>query len=253
VDHDVPVLRIQSPEGNLLAVLFGYSCHATVLMDYEINADWPGFAQEAVEAAHPGAVAFVNGCGADQNPLPRRRVDLARKYGEILAIAVELVLDAQMKPVTGPLRTALDTIDLKLQDPPSRQEFQKRAEATSGYERRYAEQMLETLEKKGKLPSSHSYPLQIWRFGDSLTFIGLGGEVVVDYALQLKRKYGWNNTWVSGYNNDVFAYIPTARIIREGGYEGATSMISYGLPAPFAETIEQAILSKVDELIARTR
>lgn len=254
VDHDVPVLRMQTQDGNLLAVLFGYSCHATVLSDYEINADWPGFAQQALETAHPGAVAmFVNGCGADQNPLPRRRVELARKYGEILAIAVELVLDAEMKPVAGPLRTALDTVDLSFQQPPSREEFQKRAETTSGYERRYAEQMLETLERKGKLPSSYPYPVQIWRFGDSLTFISLGGEVVVDYALRLKRKYGWDGTWVSGYNNDVFAYIPTARIIGEGGYEGATSMISYGHAAPFAESIEETIAAKVDELIARTR
>jgi hypothetical protein len=254
VDHDVPVLRIQAPNGNLLAVLFGYSCHATVLNDYQINADWPGFAQEAVEAAHPGAVAmFVNGCGADQNPLPRRRVDLARKYGEILAIAVELVLDAEMKPVQGPLRTALDTVDVQFQQSLSREEFQKRAETTSGYEQRYAEQMLETIEQKGKLPSAYPYPVQVWRFGDSMTFISLGGEVVVDYALRLKRKYGWDKTWVSGYNNDVFAYIPTARIVREGGYEGATSMISYGQPAPFTESIEETIAAKVDELIARTR
>jgi hypothetical protein len=57
----------------------------------------------------------------------------------------------------------------------------------------------------------------------------------------------------SSYNSDVFAYIPTARIVREGGYEGATSMINYGHPAPFAESIEEAIAAKVDELIARTR
>jgi hypothetical protein len=254
VDHDVPVLRIQGPSGNLLAVLFGYSCHATVLNDYRINADWPGFAQEAIETAHPGAVAmFVNGCGADQNPLPRRRVELARKYGEILAIAVELVLDAEMKPVRGPLRTALDTVEARFQQPPSRQEFERIAKTASGYERRHAEQIIETLDTKGELPSSYAYLAQVWRFGDSLTFISLSGEVVVDYSLQLRRKHGWENTWVSGYNNDVFAYIPTARIVREGGYEGATSMINYGHPAPFAEGIEDAITAKVEELIARTR
>lgn len=253
VDHDVPVLRIQGPDGNLLAVLFGYSCHATVLNDYEINADWPGFAQQAIETAHPGAVAmFVNGCGADQNPLPRRRVELARKYGEILAIAVELVLDAEMKPLRGPLRTALDTVEVSFQQLPSRQEFEKIAKTTSGYKRRHAEQMIEALDDNGKLPSSYPYLAQVWRFGDSLIFISLSGEVVVDYSLKLRRQYGWENTWVSGYNNDVFAYIPTARIVREGGYEGATSMINYGHPAPFAESIEKTITAKVEELIART-
>jgi hypothetical protein len=254
VDHDVPVLRIQGPDGNLLAVLFGYSCHATVLNDYEINADWPGFAQEAIETAHPSAVAmFVNGCGADQNPLPRRRVELARKYGEILAIAVELVLDAEMKPLSGPLRTALDTVDVRFQEPPSRQEFENIAETNKSYEGRHAEQMLETLEQKGKLPASYPYLAQVWRFGDSLTFISLSGEVVADYSLRFRRKYGWEATWVSGYNNDVFAYIPTARIVREGGYEGATSMINYGHPAPFAESVEETIANKVEELIKQTQ
>lgn len=254
VDHDVPVLRMQRPDGNLLAVLFGYSCHATVLNDYEINADWPGFAQQAIETAHPGAVAmFVNGCGADQNPLPRRRVELARKYGDILAIAVELVLDAEMKPLSGPLRTAIDTVDVRFQEPPSRQEFQKIAETNKSYEGRHAAQMLETIEQKGRLPASYPYLAQVWRFGDALTFISLSGEVVVDYALQFRGKYGWENTWVSGYNNDVFAYIPTARIVREGGYEGATSMINYGHPAPFTESVEEAIANKVEELIKRTQ
>jgi hypothetical protein len=158
-----------------------------------------------------------------------------------------------MRPIGGPLRTVLDTVDLRLQEAPSRAELQKRIAATSGYERRYAEQLIEALDATGKLPSSYPYPVQIWRFGDSLTFISLGGEVVVDYALRLKGKYGWENTWVSGYNNDVFAYIPTARIVREGGYEGATSMISCGLPAPFTGSIEETIAAKVDELITRLK
>ncbi len=254
VDHDVPVLRIQDQSGNLLAVLFGYSCHATVLNDYRINADWPGFAQAAIETTHPGVVAmFVNGCGADQNPLPRRRVELARKFGEILSIAVELVLDAEMEPLRGPLRTALDTVEVRFQEPPSRQEFEKIAKTSDGYERRHAEQMIEALDDKGKLPSGYPYLAQVWQFGDSLTFISLSGEVVVDYSLQLRRQYGWENTWVSGYNNDVFAYIPTARIVREGGYEGATSMINYGHPAPFAESVEEKIMAKVEELVSRAR
>jgi len=252
VDHDVPVLAIRKLGGDLSAVLFGYSCHATVTSDYEIHGDWPGFAQSEIERIYPETVAlFINGCGADQNPLPRRRIELARKYGETLAVAVQLVLEAKMKPVAGPLRTVHDTVRLPLQVAPTRAELERRRREGSRAERQSAAFLLAKLDRGESLPDGYDYPIQVWRFGGDLTFISLAGEVVADYSLILKKKFGWDNTWVSGYNNDVFAYIPTRRIVREGGYEGATSMLGYGLPAPFEESVEDLIIDKVEELRRR--
>jgi neutral ceramidase len=252
VDQDVPVLSVRRPDGSLLAVLFGYSCHATVLNQYEINGDWPGFAQAALEKEHPGAMAvFVNGCGADQNPLPRRKVELVRKYGEIIAEAVNQLLAGKMKAVPGHLRAVYDTVDVPFQKAPTRAEFEQRLSAKNASVRNHAQLMLEILDRNGKLPDRYPYPVQIWRFGDSLTFISLAGEVVVDYSLRFKREYGWDNTWVSGYNNDVFAYIPSLRVLREGGYEGGGAMIGYGQPAPFGEAVEEVIAGKVAELARR--
>ncbi len=75
VDHDVPVLRVAKPDGTLRAVVFGYACHCTVLPIYKFTGDYAGFAQIALEKAHPEAQAmFVAGCGGDQNPLPRGTV-----------------------------------------------------------------------------------------------------------------------------------------------------------------------------------
>ncbi|MFY8058207.1 MAG: neutral/alkaline non-lysosomal ceramidase N-terminal domain-containing protein, partial [Planctomycetaceae bacterium] len=82
VDHRVPVLAARAADGKLVAVLFGYACHATVLSGMDWCGDWPGFAQLEIEKAHPGTIAlFWAGCGADQNPLPRRTVELAMEYG----------------------------------------------------------------------------------------------------------------------------------------------------------------------------
>ncbi|MBL9178115.1 MAG: neutral/alkaline non-lysosomal ceramidase N-terminal domain-containing protein [Verrucomicrobiaceae bacterium] len=73
VDHAAPVLRVTGADGGLRAVLFGYACHNTTLSLYPWNADYAGYAQEYVQAAHPGVVAlFMSGCGGDQNPYPRR-------------------------------------------------------------------------------------------------------------------------------------------------------------------------------------
>jgi hypothetical protein len=253
VDHDVPVLSVRGADGKLKAVLFGYSCHATVLNQYEINGDWPGYAQEALERTHARTVAmFVNGCGADQNPLPRREVWLAQRYGEILAKAVDLVLEAKMRPLAGPIRARYQTVDLLLQEPPSRAEFEKRAKGGDQSLRNHARLMLHDLDKDGKLRDRYPYPVQVWQFGQDLTFISLAGEVVADYSLRLKQEHGWDDTWVSGYNNDVFAYIPSLRILQEGGYEGGGAMIGYGQPAPFRASVEETIVEKVAELVRAT-
>lgn len=253
VDHDVPVLAVRSPDGSIKAVVFGYACHATVLSGYEVNGDWPGFAQESVEERYPGATAlFVAGCGADANPLPRRSVELARRYGDTLAIAVAEVLESEMKLIRGPLRVAFEHVDLPFQTPPTRQELEWRVQTESGSRQRHAQALLETLDREGSLPTRYPYPVQVVQFGSDLTVIHLAGEVVVDYSLRLKEAYGWEDTWVAGYSNDVFAYIPSKRVLHEGGYEGGGAMIPYGQPRPFTAAVEEIIANKVDELVKRT-
>jgi neutral ceramidase len=253
VDHDVPVLAVSSPGGALRAIVFGYACHNTVLSDYVINGDFAGFAQEALEKAHPGATAmFVEDCGADANPLPRRSVELARQYGGILAVAVDEVLRGKMRPQSGPIKAAFQLVNIGFQTPPSRQEFEGRLKDKDTSRARHAKYMLSIYERDGKLPSQYPYPVQVWQFGAGLKWIILGGEVVVDYSLRFKKQYGWDDTWVAGYSNDVFAYIPSLRVLKEGGYEGGGAMIGYGQPGPFTESVEETIVAKVDDLVKET-
>ena len=254
VDQDVPVLAVRSPEGRLRAVVFGYACHTTVLADYVVNGDYAGFAQEAIEKEYPGATAlFLLNCGADANPLPRRSVELARMYGQILAAAVREVLNGKMKPVEGPLRVAFEYVDLPFQDPPSRHDLTGRLQDKDAMHRRWATLMLEQLDRDGRLPDRYPYPVQVWQFGPGLTLIVLAGEVVVDYSLLFKARYGWDTTWVAGYSNDVFAYIPSRRVLEEGGYEAGGAMIAYGQPAPFRPEVEQLVAATVEALVARVR
>lgn len=255
VDHDVPVLTARDASGETKAILFGYACHNTVLSGYQISGDYAGFAQEALEKAVPGAVAlFVAGCGADANPLPRRTVPLARRYGETLATAVTQVLEGKMRPLTGALRTAFERVDLPIRKTPARDELQAELDHNNQARARRARQLLGVLDREGSLPDRYPSPVQVWQFGRGLVLIALGGEVVVDYSLRLKGLYGWHNTWVAAYSNDVFAYVPSLRVLQEGGYEGgAGPNIPYGLPAPFAAAVEEILVEKVEELVAKTR
>ena len=246
-DYAVPVLKVVKPGGGLLAVLFGYACHATVLNGYEWSGDYPGFAQIALERDHPGVTAlFFQGCGADQNPLPRRTVALAQQYGRELAAAVDRVLAELTEagtPLTADLTTAYREIPLAFTSPPSDERLQAYAERTTGYQHRWAERVLRERGQGREAPVSYPYPVQVWRIGGQ-PLVALGGEVVVDYAVELKRILG-QEIFVMGYSNDVMSYIPSVRVLREGGYEGAESQIVYGLQSTWSADIQNRIISTV--------
>lgn len=255
VDHDVPVLRVDDKHGKLRAVVFGYACHNTTAVDLvQFNADYAGFAQAWLENQHPGARAlFIAGCGGDANPYPRGTIELARQHGEELAMAVEKVLVRDPQSVSGSLSTAYEEFPVAFATPPGRDELQAQLENKDFYHRNWAEAMLKILNRDGHLPAEYPYPLQIWQFGQDLTLIALGGEVVVDYDLRLKKELGAEKLWVAAYCNDVFAYIPSLRVLQEGGYEGGGAMVYYGHPGPFAPSIEETIIGKVHDLIRQVR
>jgi hypothetical protein len=248
VDHDVPVLQVIR-NGQLRAVAFGYACHATVLSSFEWSGDYPGFAQLEVEKKHPGCVAmFWAGCGGDQNPLPRREVALAKEYGGKLAEAVEAGLNSPQTSIMGSVRTAAVTVPLPFASMPSRESLEKLAAEDTGYEGRRARALLEEIQKKGDLSPTYPYPIQAWKLGNAPTWLFLGGEVVVDYSLRLKQKLGGSSIWIAAYTNDVMAYIPSKRVLEEGGYEGGGAMVYYGLPSAWDATVEERIIKEATDL-----
>ena len=82
--------------------------------------------------------------------------------------------------------------------------------------------------------------MQVLRIGNDVTLITLASEVVVDYSLRLKRELACPPAivWVAGYTNGYFGYIPSERVLAEGGYEA---------PA-YAPGIEERIVGKAKEL-----
>ena len=254
VDHDVPVLAVKSADGALRAVLFGYACHSTVMGDYAISGDYPGYAQAALEQRHPGTVAlFLQGAGADQNPLPRRKVEHLQRYGDTLADAVDEVLAGKMRLVAGPLTAALEFTELQFATPPTRQQYEARLQSKDEIERLHARRMMDTLDRDGRINDKVLCPIQAWRFGDAFTLLALAGELVVDYSLRFKAQYGWDRTWVAGYSNDVFGYIPSARVLREGGYEGGEAFRFSAFPGAFAADVEDRVTAGVERVMRQPR
>jgi neutral ceramidase len=245
VDHDVPVLKATRSDGTLLAIVFGYACHCTVLDFNKFCGDFAGFAQIELETSHRGAQAmFVAGCGGDQNPIPRRALELAAGYGKQLAESVEGVIRGPLKPIDGAIKTSYEENALAFATLPTKDQIERDAKSENFYIASRAKHLLNTIESRGQIESSYPYPVEVWRLGD-LTWVFLGGEVVVDFALRIKRNLGSSRTWVSAYCNDVMAYIPSKRVLTEGGYEGATAMIYYGQPTVWSDEVEEAIIAAV--------
>jgi hypothetical protein len=251
-DPAVPVLAVERPEGKLAGLVFGYACHNTTLPATFVryHGDYAGVAQAELERRHPGITAlFVAGCGADANPKPRGTIELVEQHGRSLADAVERALGGATE-VRGPLRRAFTTATLAYAPAPDAEAWRRKLEDANVYVRRHAALMLSEIAREGRTRAVEHAPLHVLRIG-TLTIVAISGEVVVDYALAIKRKYG-DGTWVAGDTDAVFGYLPSLRILHEGGYEGGEAMLYYGRPSPFADTVEAAVLGGVEALMTIT-
>ncbi|MFI5459949.1 MAG: neutral/alkaline non-lysosomal ceramidase N-terminal domain-containing protein [Isosphaerales bacterium] len=251
VDHSLPVLRATDATGKVRAVLFGYACHCTTLGGEfnKICADWAGYACDEIEQQSPGSIALaIIGCGADANPEPRRGLDDAKQHGLAAGREVDRLVRTALAPLPGRIDARFRKLALPLEPPPSHATLEERTKRP-GSEGYLARTLLKRLDRGEALPTSVPYTVQTWCFGDEMAMVFLGGEVVVDYALRLKWEIDQSRLWVAAYSNDVPCYIPSRRVLSEGGYEADLSMVFYGHPARFAPATEDVIIQTVHGLL----
>jgi hypothetical protein len=258
VDWDVPVLRVKGTNGVVRAILFGYACHGTSVRSgddwYVVSGEYMAYARQQLEAHQPGATAmFLTGMGADSDPAPRGRLLDAKRHGLELAGAVIGVLDRPMRPIGGAFKLAYDEVALPLAAPPARPQLEQDARSGDVNVRLRAEAYLKLLDAGQPLPESVKLPIAVLRLGNDLTFVLVAGEVVVDYSRRLKRMLADDHPWPIGYAYEVPCYIPSARVLKEGGYEAETSLIYYGFYGPLRGGIESLLLSRVEGLVSGVR
>lgn len=254
VDRELPVLSAVDAAGKVRAVLVGYACHCTTLGgDFnKICGDWAGYACEALERELPGAVPLiVIGCAADANPEPRGALDMAKAHGEALAKETMRVMAGSLAELPRPSEGHASRIELPFDRLPTRDEWQAAAQG-SGHSARRARGYVERIDRGETIAPTLPYRLQAWCFGDELCMMFLPGEVVVDYATLLRSKLDARKLWIVAYANGVPCYIPSKRILREGGYEAVDSMIYYDRPSPLAPETEDRIVEGVVRLVPDT-
>jgi hypothetical protein len=225
VEQDVPMLVARGPAGNPLAVLFGYGCHPVSAGPQTLyDPDYPGEAVSRVESLTGAFAQFLLGPAGDQDPVGARGWDLRTQQGSDLGHAITNAIGTPGRPVTGPLLTAYTevTLPLDITDTPAnlatvRAAFVTRYNNASlpGYERRHAQVMIQQIEAHS-FATTVPLPLQVWKLSGSPTLrIALtGGELVSGYGAYFRANYGGaNGIWVSGYANEVPAYIPSDELL----------------------------------------
>ncbi|MCA9039896.1 MAG: neutral/alkaline non-lysosomal ceramidase N-terminal domain-containing protein, partial [Planctomycetaceae bacterium] len=251
IDETLPILKISSPDGKLRGIVFNYACHCTTLVPKHnfINGDWAGYAQKFLEEAYPDTIALCTiGCGADANPEPRGEFEHAIQNGRTIADEVQRVLKTELDPIQAAPEASFGYAGLEY-DRRDVQEFRDLLNDSSPQVRRHAANMVEVYERKRRLPETYPMPIQTWAFGDELTMVFLGGEVVSPYAHRIRQELSQSkHTWVTAYANDVFGYVASEEMIQQGGYEVDFSQVYYNHPGPWASGTEDLVLKRVKEI-----
>ncbi len=255
VDHRVRLLLARTPDGQLVGASFLYACHCTTLgPDFnQVSGDWAGLSASRLEQLHPGSVFLpVIGCGADANPNPRNSYDQAQQHAAELVSAIESQLTNTQQA------TSLSTKSFPVAhfgyaglapEQPTSAYLDQMSKHERPNERRWAEIMQQTKQEMGRLPETYPMPIHTWQFGDDLTWVFLGGEVVIDYQLQIEKELPTAQTWVAAYTDDVFAYVASERMRGEGGYEVDTSMIYYLQPGRWQSGTQSLVVRRVREIL----
>ena len=249
VDHDLPLLAVHDPDGKLRAIFTNYACHCVTLSDDMISGDWAGYAMDHIQRRNPGCVALISiGCGADSNPrggVLGSKFDVADSLGNELADEVQRLLATPLQALTKAPASMLERVTLKLAPLPTREQWEEKAKNQNAIGH-HARTQLARLDRGEALMTEISYPIQTVAFGDELAWAFLPGEVVVDYALRLKKELNGSRIWMNAYTSACPGYVPSERILREGGYEGGGAMVYYDIPGAYASGLEQTIVDTVE-------
>jgi putative membrane-bound dehydrogenase-like protein len=251
-DHDLPVLVVKNENKEIIAIYTSYACHCTTLSFNQIHGDWAGCAQQTLERLYPGAIAMVAiGAGSDSNPDPRDQVEHAIDHGNQIASEIARLTKTEMTPVTGNIHAQLEFVTLPLSAHPTREQFEQTAQQQDpvGYNARV---QLARLDRGEKLITELDYPIQTVTFANELAMVFLAGEVCVDYSLRLKKEIKPEHIWVHGYCNDFVGYIPSERLLGEGGYGGGSEIPYFDWPSSLKAGMEQKIIDQVKAQVPKS-
>jgi len=260
-DRHTPILRVRRDASPRLVIVVGHACHPTSMGTLnQWSPDYPGALRRKLQADLEDCRAmFVNGSGGDakvvyRDPATGRHefaASLDQSHAAGLALA-QAVLDRigggpPLEPLDARLSGALVRGKLSLQQGPNQEEIRKLAldGSITGATTWWARKILTFPDSR----RDFDYTVQSWRLGE-LTLVALEGEVCADWGAFARSLPATKHSMTIGYANEVSCYIPTARIIQEGGYESDLSHKIYLLPGRFDPRMEVELAALIRRAVA---
>ena len=259
-DRDLDTLWFESEAGELLANLTVYGCHATSMGGYQIGGDYPGFLCAGLRDRTGAPAFFSAGCAGDVRPwynpggagFRRPGIDEVAAAGEGLAGEV-LAGQASSQPVdAGGLKIAGEFHLLPYAGLPDGEYLDRFAAREEGQRRRWAEYVKGLLER-GPLPGGCAHEVQVLQLNPGFRVLFLGGEVLSEIGLHLKRALSPAVTVAAAYSNGLIGYIPSKNACPLGGYEVDGSHYYFRLPAPFTGDVEDRVVETALRVVESMR
>ncbi|MFW5867951.1 MAG: hypothetical protein ACOCX2_09060 [Armatimonadota bacterium] len=243
----LPVLKLVRPDGSPIAAVMAFGCHPVCGAGreetfYRYSADWPGYARRVIERMLGCPALLLLGSAGDQVPL-RRGGDSRRRIGHSVGAEALRVWELIEGDGAGPLRVSSRTVDLPLRELPSVEEARAALEATDDPEGTGAVHERHMLQMAEKHQGQQSMPVEVWSMalGDEWGLVGLPGEVLSEFELQIRQQSPFAHTAVIELSLDSPGYLPTDAAIDEGGYETGWSPFGRGVEAAAVEGAVEAL------------
>lgn len=224
IDPDLTVIRIERLDGEVLAVISNFGCHASVaLMSPNVSGDFPGEAMAVLERALGGsAVALcTNGAAADVDPTlempywgPRNDA-MARHLGRIFAAQVLECLERVEVQDVAVVGAAQELVDLAVRPDWIRLLEAEQERMQQEFSTDWSLSTVTTRALQERVIHTEVQALRI----NGLILIGFPGEVFAEVSLKLKSEAPDRAFAVLELANDNVGYIVTPEAMAEGGYE----------------------------------
>ncbi|PYI56934.1 neutral/alkaline non-lysosomal ceramidase N-terminal domain-containing protein [Paenibacillus flagellatus] len=257
IDNDLFVLKLVDQSNTLKGILYSYGCHPTSMDsdNYLISNDFPGKTNGYLEETYPGATAFfLQGCAGEIKPLKCAVGDdfISCSFEQMEEAGVDLAKDVigvlehkPFHPIQCRFKTILAEATLYMEHTPIEYFEDIVNNPAIGEARRRGAKRKIDLIKEGLAKDRTSIYISIWHLDDETRLIAMEGEISTEYSLLLKKMFPGGKTIILGYTNGVTFYVPTRKMIGEGGYEVDYHHIGGPFSGIFLPEVEDIIIGQI--------
>ncbi len=246
-DRDLWMLILKDSDGDIRGIFYNYSCHpVTLSTTLFISSEYPGRINQLLEAKYYGCIAgFLQGSAGNMRPLISAKGNKFNpcSFEEVdrmalsMTAAIESVINKAAYEKIQPVLKAVSFIIPAEIEALSKEQFEQMAQTeTSGMKERY-KYVAEHYDEIKDVVDIHA---GLVKLSNDLYLAYMGGEVCYEIKLIVQNVLKDKKLIFLGYN-EAITYIPSDRIIQEGGYEGSRAQLMAGFKGPFKKGIDKTV------------